>query len=388
MGEICIKKLISLICAAALLLTGCGRNGYSDIPSFSFEPKSSSSSESKPVTSGSTISEGDTEPHSETSETSDTSETSTSAPVIGEPRTLVLSHDPINEKSIEIDGDVMTVTARTSDNSIENIYASENCVTIDIRLNANGFTAVIRLTDPSYDSVDITFGYDDGISEIVYFKIGENGFEPYDLSNITEDNTAAAEKTLTQPENQVAEYIVEGGDAKEIRKVMDEIQELSDEICGGINNDYDRLRAIERWVAANVYYDYPAYDMGIPAETLSLRYILDNHSSVCGGYSNMVSALCAAQGIKCWNVHGSAITNGRTFALSDDGVYHEWNFAEVYGRIIWLDACWDSYCTLSRDGEYNNGGIGYRYFDIGAEYFATNHHSNYAEYRDYFALLK
>ena len=102
----------------------------------------------------------------------------------------------------------------------------------------------------------------------------------------------------------------------------------------------------------------------------------------------MTSALCAAQGIKCWNVHGSVLTGDRSFALSDGGVYHEWNFAEIDGRIIWLDAGWDSFCNLQRDGTYYNGGIGYRYFDIGEEYFADNHRANYAEYRDYFALLQ
>ena len=377
-----IKKLIFMIGIAAVLLTGCNNNAASDIPSFTFPPKSSSVQSSSGSTS--TVKDMD-EPAYEIDGTSETGEP---ASAVSEPRTLVLSNDPINEKTIEINGMTMTVTGRTADSPIDHISAYPDCVSVDLRLNSNGFTAVIELTDPSSDGVSITFAYEDGHYNDVVFEIDENGFVPYDLSEIVEANRSAVENALEQPGNQVAEYIVEGGDAKEIREVMDEIQKLSNEICGGITNDYDKLRAISRWVSANIYYDYPAYDLGVPAETLSLKYLLDNHSSVCGGYSNMTSALCAAQGIKCWNVHGSVLTDDRSFALSDGGVYHEWNFAEIDGRIIWLDAGWDSYCKLRRNGEYENGGIGYRYFDIGEEYFADNHRANYAEYRDYFALLQ
>lgn len=386
-----IKKFISAVGIAAvllILLTGCSGNGTSDIPSFSFSSKSDPVSVSEPKTSDGTSSADDTsEPFPETGETSDASKAS--APSVGEPRTLVLSHDPINEKTVEIDGNKMTITGRTADSPIDSISAFPDCVSVELRLNSNGFTAVIELTDPSSDGVNLAFGYEDGNSNDIDFVINENGFAPCDLSDIVEANKSAVENALEQPLNQVAEYIAEGGNAKEVREVMDEIQRLSDEICGGLSSDYDKLRAISRWVSANIYYDYPAYDAGVPAETLSLKYLLDNHSSVCGGYSNMTSALCAAQGIKCWNVHGSVLLGGQSFASDNDGgVYHEWNFAEIDGRIIWLDAGWDSFCKLQRNGEYDNGGIGYRYFDIGEEYFADNHKANYAEYRDYFALLQ
>ncbi len=102
----------------------------------------------------------------------------------------------------------------------------------------------------------------------------------------------------------------------------------------------------------------------------------------------MTSALCAAQGIKCWNVHGAALNGGRMFVTDNDSEYHEWNFAEIDGRVIWVDSGWNSYCYLRRDGVYENGGICYRYFDIGEEYFALNHKASYAEYRDYFAILR
>lgn len=372
-----IKKCIALIGIAALLLTGCGREDVPEIPSFSYRQQSTVISSDK----GGAL----------TSDPSDISDTSSgeSVPQPNAPQTLVLSNDPINEKFVELNGNTLTITGRTADSLLKTVSVFPDCVSIDCRLTTNGFTVTAEVTDPTSDGVCITLRYEDGNSYNVNFAINEDGFAFYDLSDIIGANKNAVEKALEQPLNQVAEYIVEGGDVKEMREVMDEIQKLSDEICGGLSSDHDKLRAISRWVSANIYYDYPAYDAGIPAETLSLRYLLDNHSSVCGGYSNMTSALCAAQGIKCWNVHGSVLLGDQSFALDNDGgVYHEWNFAEIDGRIVWLDAGWDSFCKLQRNGEYENGGIGYRYFDIGEEYFAENHKANYAEYRDYFALLQ
>ena len=282
----------------------------------------------------------------------------------------------------------MTVTGKTADSSVDYVSVYPEVAEVDLKSTGKKFTLKINLNDFSADTVNLYIRYKNGHDDEIEFEVTSKGFVPHDLSRIVDANRNAVENALEQPLNQVAEYIVEGGDPEEVRKVFDEITTLSNKICKGIKKDYDKLRAIERWVAANIYYDYPAYDQGVPAETLSLKYILENHSTVCGGYSNMVSALCAVQGIKCWNVHGSVLTGNNSFAHGDGGVYHEWNFAEINGRIIWADACWESYCKLQRDGRYDNGGIGYKYFDIGEEYFAVNHRANYAEYRDYLSLLK
>jgi len=324
---------------------------------------------------------------------STSSETSEPPVVINEKRTYVLSHDPKNEKIIEIDGDTITITGTFSDNPLVDISVYPVSARVDKHIGDSEFTAEIKLNKDylltfSEEYAEIVFLYKNGHYDNVEFKFENGFFVPYDLSEIVEGNRNVVAKALVQPSNQVAEYIVEGGDPKEVHEVLDEIQKLSDEICAGITDDYDKLRAISRWVSANIYYDHPAFDKGIPAETLSLKYMLDKHSSVCGGYSNMTSALCAAQGIKCWNVHGSALTNGSSFAFDNGGEYHEWNFAEIDGRVIWVDSGWNSYCNLYSGGVYDDGGIGYKYFDIGEEYFAVNHKASYAEYRDYFALVQ
>lgn len=407
------RSFLILICIAVLLLAGC-KNELPDVPSFVFSDNSSESSYSSSSESAfssestavstdtskteSSVSSAESSAESEPvgSDTPETSEPVSSAessgvsgsdePVIS--ATLTLSHDPINEKTVEISGNTALVRGRTADSPINFISIYPHGATYDLDSDENDFTAKIVLEEPPDGYMTIVLTYSNNHSDEFVLKATSSGFELPDISEIADNNKSAVANALEQPLNQVAEYIVKGGKPDDIRKVLTEIQALSDEICKGLDSDYDKLRAISRWVSANIYYDYPAYDKGVPPETLSLKYMLDNHSSVCGGYSNMTSALCAAQGIKCWNVHGASIGGGQTFLDSNDSEYHEWNFAEIDGRVIWVDSGWNSYCYLRRGGEYDNGGIGYRYFDIGEDCFALDHKASYAEYRDYFAFLE
>lgn len=391
-----IKKIISMLsmCIAALMLAGCGGD-TPDIPSFEFPDSGSKSS--RPSSSGSVSEPASTatSTESDTSEPSSLVETSVTSPETSEPisaapeiYSLTLSHDPINEKTVELRGNTAIIRGKTADVPLESMLVFPRDVKFDLNLDENGFYAEIVLTEPIDGYLTVHLFDMDGRGDMFMLTTDQNSFAFCDVSDIVENNRKAVENAIEQPQNQVAEYIVKGGKPDEIRKVLEEIQALSDEICAGLDSDYDKLRAISRWVSANIYYDYPSYDKGVPEETLSLKYMLDRHSSVCGGYSNMTSALCAAQGIKCWNVHGGALNGGRTFVTDSDSEYHEWNFAEIDGRIIWVDSGWNSYCYLRRDGVYDNGGICYKYFDIGEEYFALDHKANYAEYRDYFAILR
>ena len=400
-GVLFIKKIITLICAAIILLTGC-ESGTTDIPSFTFpgnsSEKSTSSSDgvhgSETVSSDSsssseTTSESEPLP-AETSEPSvDTSEPTaeTSESPAAETQTLILNNDPRNEKSLTVSGTTAVIRGRASDSRLDYAWTTADAE-VDTQKDGDEFTVEVTLNKNTGGTEMIILVYENHYSDDITLKLDQNGFALCDLSDIVQKSASVVENAFDQPLNQVAEYIVEGGSPAEMHKVMDEIRGLSDEICSGFDNDYDKLRAISRWVSENIYYDYPSYDRGIPAETLSLKYMLDNHSSVCGGYSNMTSALCAVQGIKCWNVHGSSVSGSETFADGADGEYHEWNYALIDGRIVWVDSGWNSQCYLRRGGIYDFGEIGYKYFDIGEEYFAQDHKPAYAEYRDYLSLVQ
>ncbi len=404
------KQIITLLFAVCILTACADTSDKYKTPDFSFdEPFSSdyssfsavesssesrgeSSSESKGESSSEEFSsessavqsssDGDIQSSVQGSSVSSTKtlpQSSNSSEEMSEAVTDILL-DPINERTISCNKNIITMTGTVC----EGFKPSISIPHTEKYTVSNGiftYTAVIRENFTGYGNISVI---KDGNIRIYAQK---GNVEVVRSAEAEEANEKAVKGAIDQPMAQVAEYIAVNADKEKITEILGKITELSDKICEGLNNDYDKLRAISQWVSANIYYDYKAYGEGVPAETLTLEYMLENSSSVCGGYSNMTSALAAVQGIKVYNVHGSAVNNGYTFAEKSSGEYHEWNFALLDGRVVWIDSGWNSYCYRYSDGRYKNGGIGVKYFDISAEALSQNHKAKYAEYRDYFKVL-
>lgn len=362
------KYRLAAVLAAAVILSGCDRTV--EIPEFSF---------SEPISIGSpeNSEESSIEESSSDEDVSSSAAEEKNPEKEGEHRLIL---DPYNEITLVCEDNKIIVTAKTGESSAPQVSIPHS---EKLEKNSGGFiyTAEIRKGYTGYGTITV-------IKNTGFRIYAENGrVNLVEIPEAEEANENAVKNAVEQPENQVAEYVAVNADKAKIAEVLGEITELSNKICGGLTDDYDKLRAISRWVSANIYYDYAAFEAGVPADTLTLDYMLKNSSSVCGGYSNMTSALAAVQGIKVYNVHGSAVNNGKTFAESEP-VYHEWNFAEIDGRVIWVDSGWNSYCYRYKDGRYVSGNIGVKYFDISKTAIAQNHRAKYAEYRDYFALLE
>lgn len=354
------KCLLAAALTAAAILSGC-RN--TDAPEFSYESNFFADYDRIDDQSSSDVSEDP--------ETPEIPE----EPKIEDLSMVVL--DPINERRITCDGRTITLSGAVGDDFTPTVSVPHS-ETYEEKDGKFVYTAVIKNVKGYFDLRIFKNG--------VIRLYAENGnTSVVRMTDVEETNQKAVENAIDQPLDQVAEYISMDTSRENIDYILGRITEISNTICEGITSDYDKLRAISRWVSANIYYDYVAFDKGVPAETLTLEYMLENSSSVCGGYSNMTSALAAVQGIKVYNVHGSAVTNSRTFAEAD-GEYHEWNYAIIDGRVIWIDSGWNSYCYRNRDGSYSKGNIGFKYFDISPAALAQNHKAKYAEYRDYFAV--
>ncbi len=114
------------------------------------------------------------------------------------------------------------------------------------------------------------------------------------------------------------------------------IQELAASIVDGIHDPYERVRALHDWVAANIVYDIEGARSGRPGPGDAIT-TLKRRQAVCLGYSNLLAALLRAAGCRVWVVIGNA----------DNGISvlrHAWNEVEVEGRILSIDATWDSGC--------------------------------------------
>lgn len=364
------KKHLLAVLLAAALLTGCNRPSDGKIPEFSFSSQ---------------ITESSFESSSQDVSDVSTSESEASLPdeeipgkIEGEYKIIL---DPINERTVICDKNKVILTGRAS-GGFEPALSIPHTEEYTQSGDKFTYTAVIKDGYTGYGNLTVF--------KKCYVRIYANKGEAVFVENAEslEGNQKAVQNAIVQPLSQVSEYIAINADKEKIAEVLGKITEISNKICEGFTNDYDKLRAISNWVSANIYYDYAAFDAGVPADTLTLDYMLKTSSSVCGGYSNMTSALAAVQGIKVYNVHGSAVNNHLTFGERQPE-YHEWNFAVLDGRIIWVDAGWNSHCVRYADSRrYVSGEVTAKYFDISAEALSQNHRAKYAEYRDYFALLE
>lgn len=298
--------------------------------------------------------------------------------------TAPLSYDPLNERRMKIEDGVVTISGKAGDMGITEVL-TDFPADIDFKRSGDSFTCTVKCTSSKS-------GY--GLIEIVNYryhsnsfrvKYGENGISLPNVTEIARNNQKLAQGEIPETENAATVlYITASGDKERAAEVLAEVKELSDKICRGLDNDYDRLRAISRWVSENIYYDHPAFDAGIPRKCLSLEYILENRSGVCGSYANFTAALCQAQGIICYNVNGEGVTGRRSYAEVKTGEAHEWNYAFVGGRGIWVDSGWNSFNHVYAYGEPISDEISCRYFDIGNTILAIDHKVYSLSNRDFF----
>lgn len=377
------RKLIIAITLCVSLLAGCGQRETSTAssPSFSAESKA-------PETSSST---------SHISEiSSSTPSTSESVPVVPpdfstaeETGTYYFSKDPGNPVTVTFGDNVITVTAKgNACKGIQNGYPE-----MRIAKELDGDTTIYTLT-PNYSYAKSGFGTfyiidkNNYLGEVI-FAVKDGKVAAPALRELAEHNQSVLGSVVNSTSSRVAQSMTMDGSVGKIPEIWSEIEKISNEICDGIDDDYEKLRAIADWVSDNIYYDRPAVRRGEPPSCLTLEYVLNNKSSVCGGYANMTAALCNAQGIRCISITGKALIDGNNYLNTTlEGGLHEWNIAEINGRQIIVDSCWMSANNLSYGGSYTHKDNVWKWFDVGDEIFAIDHQAVTAEYKDFKALAE
>ena len=402
------------MCLSAVLLSGCGKKEDKTVHIFSANGPSDVSQASSPAAKSSGASNTGSSASSEQSRSpassSENSEEQSSAPAtVPEPsesssengsggtaedpvtqtQTVIYNHDPKNSCSITFDGKSITVRGVYGDlfKGIAEGYPSMDVSgSIDDGILTCVLTPKAADFDRSFGSFSIIDAGDH--RNTVFIGLSDGSVMFPDTSGLVRSNDKAVSAVVNTSDAKLAQYITLDGSRDRIPEILDAIKELSDEICKGIDSDYEKLRAISRWVSDNIYYDHPVYNIGAPQYCLSLEYMLKNRSSICGGYSNMTSALCAAQGIRCLNITGMAAMTGKCYLQDTVGAYHEWNVAEIDGRQVIVDSGWNSGKGINSDGSLSNKKPCYKYFDISAEVFSFDHKAQTSEYRDYWSLVR
>ncbi len=160
--------------------------------------------------------------------------------------------------------------------------------------------------------------------------------------------------------------------------VPDRIKRAAENITRDLESNYDKARAIHKYVADTLYYDMD-YANGITKITNSTAEdTYDKGVAVCEGYANLTVALLRSVGIPAVFVEGCATSIGNTITDIDVSklriANHSWVEAYVDGRWIVMDPTWDNKNSYENGKKIPEKTNFFRFFDITPESLARTHY--------------
>lgn len=159
------------------------------------------------------------------------------------------------------------------------------------------------------------------------------------------------------------------------------ITALSNQICSGMTDDYDKAKAVFDWLTANIAYDYEYYYDRKSTVATEPEQVLDSKLTVCAGYSKLAQALLQAQDIPALYITGDSISfksqvkNGiHMYRPSTER--HAWNAAFIDGEWVYMDSTWGrpgksneaTGESMDSPGSYNGS-----WFDPTMPYLSSSH---------------
>ncbi|MCL2633173.1 MAG: transglutaminase domain-containing protein [Oscillospiraceae bacterium] len=309
----------------------------------------------------------------------------------GRRSTLITTHDPLRYSVFTADGNTITahgyyandpvimfeIVASLRDNSLEFRQNSDNTYTASFSGVTTDRFAYIRLTKKSGLVYNYRVEYQSGLG----WYFADNGFD--------ERHISLAENHTEMPLIVTVQYLVNvSGTEEDVAETLSQIKAITAQVTDGLDNNYDKARAITGWVAENIYYDTDARDMEVTLETIALNKVLYDRKTVCAGYANLTAAMLEAAGLKAITVIGTAVQLNEYENLPTEDRHHEWTafWYEEEARWVFMDSGWDSR-NLYEHSRYNKTTAPKRYFDITPFAFSQNHRAFRAEHRDYFNAL-
>lgn len=214
------------------------------------------------------------------------------------------------------------------------------------------------------------------------------------LPAVVEQNTSKMEHINDHGAEFVVDYISESWDYNTVESILNQVKTLSDEICSGCGDDYEKICAMADYVSSTLSYDLDAKHNAVTFDVISLENVLEKKRTTCAGFSNLFSSMCNAQGLYCVNIRGSAVS-------PSDGIYssnlddentvmnHEWTavYYDAEQRWIYVDCTWD--CTnYYENSEFRYGGsVRTTYRDISLENISKDHKAIIVDHREFFDAL-
>lgn len=127
-------------------------------------------------------------------------------------------------------------------------------------------------------------------------------------------------------------------------KSNEEIDKLAVRLASGKTGDYEKARALYKWITKNIKYDYPkAKQIAVKTEGTKSGSIIcyETRKGICFDYSSLFISMCRANGIKVRLVTGLGYSG---LAWGD----HAWNqfYDKAHKRWVNVD------CTFGVSGNY------------------------------------
>jgi hypothetical protein len=292
---------------------------------------------------------------------------------------------------VKVEGDTFTLSGRFAEgNMVKDAYVNMNGgLPLGRRkVNMDRSTGMFAAEITQACNVN-TIGYlyvvlDEGQYNLRLYH-DESGwyFPDNDLDRKTMD---VVKKNIDVSDEVSAMYVSDTLNRDEAVYAVNEIKRIAEEVTAGISGEYDKAKALSRWVADNVAYDKDAYSTEVNNATISLYNVLTKRRTVCSGYANLFGALCEAAGIKAVTIHGSNVdySNGGYEQLENVTLTHEYSafWCDDQNRWVYVDTTWDSE-NIYENGvrtEIMSSGL---YFDMSPFAFSFVHRGDYAQQRTY-----
>ena len=204
-------------------------------------------------------------------------------------------------------------------------------------------------------------------------------------ADIIERNEAMLKNPTEYGDEYCSGYVSVNKDIVLHKKIISEIQQLSDDISVGCENDYDKVKAIAYYVAENIYYNQIAAESSVTADTISLETVLKTKTATCAGYSNLFSALCNMQGIYSVNLRGGTyMKNYETVEhLLSVPINHEWNAVLIDDVWYFVDVTWLSNNLYTENGYEKSDNFDNQYFNMSLEEMSYEHRIDIVDYRNF-----
>ncbi|MCL2076914.1 MAG: transglutaminase-like domain-containing protein [Oscillospiraceae bacterium] len=236
----------------------------------------------------------------------------------------------------------------------------------------------LRFSDGSVMSYRVEYSPDVG------WFFGDNG--------LSDKGLAVLENYHVIPPEISAYYISATLEPDEISQTLDKLREIVDEVTFGLDDDYQKAKALNQWVANHFYYDYDARDNEVTEDTVSIATTLALNRSVCIGIGNLYAALLEAAEIKALNIKGGVVSPAEGYPyeeLTKRGAVHEWVafWYEKENRWVYADPTWDRR-GIFENGEYKSKPPVMKHFDISPLALSFDHRGDRAELRNYFGALE